>query len=718
MPVLVDHSRYANDDFNPPKKLDTDLTLTLELSNIIIKMPFSRRTRSRYSSSPPKNWWPKLIAKMYNENPVGPFAGNFDKPLSSNIRCGNSILTFKEFTEFRHEPEDDCHQYVIDQDLYFKLDDVSKIKSLTPSDKTFGDLILCGPASVKGHGNDLDIIVYTCVKNKCIFPCPCYLCVDHNPDECDHIILHPGFFDPKAHLYTVRNADSYDINWNEEHLTDGNKYCTNRKCCGCVAPHRQPTRGFEYRLSCLVKDKLFCLCTDCPYCKSLDVLKYAGTEQACASCRMKLVHHESYHLVYHYMCIFCRESLHKFKNIMSEKEYWDELEETRYEETISCQYCSRMFFDKQKKDRHIEIVHKENPDYLFKCNESECGRAFGSKQALNYHIERFHEQKDLNIPCQICEKTFKLNHNLDEHMRAVHSDVKFNCELCMAEFKRQSNLNHHYEVIHDTHINKLYLYDNPGTVECFQCSICQNTFREKRTLNHHVKIVHGKDDQPVLCCDLCDFTTIEAKTLNRHIRSAHEENYKYVCDKCDFKTKRKDTLKTHTANIHDKVPFLCCNSCDFTTIGAKTLNRHMRTTHEDNSKYACNQCDFKTKRKDTLQNHLKTIHEEIPTENYYCTLCDFTTKYKNSLFRHERNVHKSKQPTPKKKNVIHRCDQCEFRTLSLDMHLQHIDIKHIVCEKCEFKTTFPAVMEKHIKSIHIVNRRKRKATEKLSFDTL
>ena len=145
---------------------------------------------------------------IYNENPVGSFAGNFDKPLTSNIRCGNYILTFKEFTEFRHEPEDDCHHYVIDQDVYFKLDDVSKIKTFTQSDKSFGDLILCGPASVKGYGNDLDTIIYTCVKNMCILPCPCYLCVDHNPDECDHTILHPGFFDPKVHLYTVRNADS------------------------------------------------------------------------------------------------------------------------------------------------------------------------------------------------------------------------------------------------------------------------------------------------------------------------------------------------------------------------------------------------------------------------------------------------------------------------------------------------------------------------------
>jgi hypothetical protein len=162
-----------------------------------------------------------------------------------------------------------------------------------------------------------------------------------------HTIQHPGFFDPNLHLFTVRNANSYDINWNEDNLTDGNHFCTNRKCCGCVLTHCPPQRGFDYRLSCKIKDKLFCLCLDCPYCKSLDVLKFAGTENSCSSCRMKLLHHESYHLVYHYMCLFYRESFHKFKNIITEEEYWRDFDERRFHESISCQFCSCIFFDKQ-----------------------------------------------------------------------------------------------------------------------------------------------------------------------------------------------------------------------------------------------------------------------------------------------------------------------------------------------------------------------------------
>ena len=174
---------------------------------------------------------------------------------------------------------------------------------------------------------------------------------------------------------------------------------------------------------------------------------------------MKLLHHESYHLVYHFMCLFCTESLNKFNYILDEEEYWEELDETRFEETISCKFCNRLFFDKQAKERHIEIVHNQNPDYLFSCTD--CSKAFGSKQALNYHMESIHQEVNLGILCGICEKVFRMEQNLDQHMRDVHSDLKFECYLCSAEFKKQSNLNHHYEVKHDAFINKLYLNSNP-----------------------------------------------------------------------------------------------------------------------------------------------------------------------------------------------------------------------------------------------------------------
>ena len=116
MPRTVDHSglHVDNDYYNPPEKRENDLLLTLDLGHVVLQMPKSRKTRSRYSSSPPRKTWPRLVAKRYNENPVGSFAGNFDKPINLNIRAGNTILTFNEFLEFSHDPKDACHLYEVD----------------------------------------------------------------------------------------------------------------------------------------------------------------------------------------------------------------------------------------------------------------------------------------------------------------------------------------------------------------------------------------------------------------------------------------------------------------------------------------------------------------------------------------------------------------------------------------------------------------------------
>ena len=85
-------------------------------------------TRSRFASSPPRYSWPRLIYEAYNKNPVGSFAGNFDKPITLNIRCGNTILTFREFVEFRHDSVHNCQQFKVDLEEYHKLNDVSQIK--------------------------------------------------------------------------------------------------------------------------------------------------------------------------------------------------------------------------------------------------------------------------------------------------------------------------------------------------------------------------------------------------------------------------------------------------------------------------------------------------------------------------------------------------------------------------------------------------------------
>ena len=98
MPVVVDHSGFGHKDRPIEIRRDTDLLLSTVVNNVKVSMPFSRRTQQIYtSSSPPTEWWPKMVAEVYRVNPVGQFAGDFDKSITSNITAGNTVLTFDEF---------------------------------------------------------------------------------------------------------------------------------------------------------------------------------------------------------------------------------------------------------------------------------------------------------------------------------------------------------------------------------------------------------------------------------------------------------------------------------------------------------------------------------------------------------------------------------------------------------------------------------------------
>ena len=55
-----------------------------------------------------------------------------------------------------------------------------------------------------------------------------------------------------------------------------------------------------------------------------------------------------------------------------------------------------------------------------------------------------HEGK--NYPCDICEKTFTRNRNLNEHKRVVHEGKNIFCELCGKSQSTKNGLNKHMKI--------------------------------------------------------------------------------------------------------------------------------------------------------------------------------------------------------------------------------------------------------------------------------
>lgn len=78
-----------------------------------------------------------------------------------------------------------------------------------------------------------------------------------------------------------------------------------------------------------------------------------------------------------------------------------------------------------------------------------CGKAFETKHRLRKHKSYWHKS-DLNWQCNFCEKAFREERNLQEHM-ATHTGVQlYKCPHCQKESRSKSNMYVHIKRQHPT----------------------------------------------------------------------------------------------------------------------------------------------------------------------------------------------------------------------------------------------------------------------------
>lgn len=87
-------------------------------------------------------------------------------------------------------------------------------------------------------------------------------------------------------------------------------------------------------------------------------------------------------------------------------------------------------------------MHEKNPT---PCDV--CGQVFETKHRLRRHKAYWHKS-DLNHQCTFCEKVFRDERNLHEHM-AIHTGVQlYNCPHCQKESRSKSNMYVHIKNQH------------------------------------------------------------------------------------------------------------------------------------------------------------------------------------------------------------------------------------------------------------------------------
>lgn len=102
-----------------------------------------------------------------------------------------------------------------------------------------------------------------------------------------------------------------------------------------------------------------------------------------------------------------------------------------------CQLCDRKFLKEGELQLHVNRHMKVKP---FKCER--CGKSFASKRTFHPTKHACHILADVKFMCSVCGKEFKTKKYLHEH-EVNHSVKRYRCEKCLQSFTHRSQILRH-----------------------------------------------------------------------------------------------------------------------------------------------------------------------------------------------------------------------------------------------------------------------------------
>jgi KRAB domain-containing zinc finger protein len=355
---------------------------------------------------------------------------------------------------------------------------------------------------------------------------------------------------------------------------------------------------------------------------------------------------------------------------------------------FDCELCSRTYTTESRLITHVCNVHEteptKNPDYT--CPK--CSRMLATSIMFKRHVNGHNLEKILPIFCATCEKRFKDEDSLENHVKKYHttsetsskSQAWFTCPECRGKFPCN-------------YVFRKHQRDNHPEIFIHTCPECQASFSEAQFLQTHLKTHSPSGPYKCLACKV-GRTYISAELLHQHLEVRHTIGHYQKCSECDFVCGGRVDLTVHMARKHGGPWPVTCPECSKGFPSKSELETHIRVKHTPDElkpqpSFKCQECGAQFREKYALKTHVQGVHERK-----YLSVCEVCGKAISSLksLKDHMKIH-----TEEKNFACEFCDKRFVRKDALRMHTYtHTGEKPFGCHICEKRFNQRTPLKKHL----------------------
>ncbi|WP_420797682.1 C2H2-type zinc finger protein [Candidatus Sororendozoicomonas aggregata] len=139
------------------------------------------------------------------------------------------------------------------------------------------------------------------------------------------------------------------------------------------------------------------------------------------------------------------------------------------------------------------------------------------------------------LTCNVCQKTFKKQQYLTEHMK-IHTGLKpYKCSHCGKSFNHNATRRRH---------ERIHTGETP-----YKCPHCDRSFAQTVGLKIHVRTHTGEKPYP---CDICGkaFATVNTRRIHLKVHSK-EKSSSFICSTCNKSSVYSSNIKRHIKTQHN-----------------------------------------------------------------------------------------------------------------------------------------------------------------------